>query len=110
MSLVYQHLLKKISPIWYEYLERYERKHPHLTNFNNFGEEGRFFHKNQYYDISNSRCCIVGEAHDFEFGSEYNGCGKCYDFSLSLFKVHNWKQFWEDRQMFAEHFIEEHSK
>ena len=106
MSLVYEHLLKKISPIWYKVLTQIEEEYGEF-NFHNWPKY-RFHQNNREYNLTQQRCCIVGEAH--EFNTYYEKCEKCHDFAFSIFEVENWKEFWEDRQMFAEHFIEEHPK
>jgi len=110
MSLVYEHLLKKISPVWYEHLKKFEAKNPDFKSFGCTPLEMEIFnHQDKVYCLTSSKCCVVGEAHNLN-GEYYYKCDECRDFCFSLFHVSNWKEFWEDRQMFAEHFIEAHNK
>ena len=98
--------LSKNMPLWTKKIK--ESK-------NIIGIVSSSFIKNDKISLGDYSSCIVGEFHGLkQQGSEkysaYNGCGKCYEYSMLIFNSKNNIEFFKEIRKFCEHAMEVHGK
>lgn len=109
--------LKLISPNWLALLLDWQKENPEHSNFQLWPTNRSKIPCPEdpleiCFSITNTRTCIVGEAHYTKKNiakREYSGCIICRDVSMEqIFGSNSWKELWQVLYDWSEHFLKRH--